>query len=307
MQRPIRLFVNPRAGAAGGSAALRAAFADAAHIEEIEPTALPAALEAAVARREPVVGVAGGDGTMHTAAAALVSTGTALLAVPTGTLNHFARRHGIPTIDAAVAALESGHVRRIAVGTLGDGFFLNTLTFGEYSRMLRMRERIRSYTGKWFAAFLAGLVTLASLRRFTVVLDVDGRVLMRRTPIVWIGLGYGSFPRVQDALEQRASPVLEVTMSRAMSKPASIALVARLSRQMLRTGTPLRDPQLEVLHARRLTLITGHAPDETGTSGRPIDATADGELMRVALPVTIAVRDGALLVIGGAEHAGDRR
>ncbi|HEX6133777.1 MAG TPA: diacylglycerol kinase family protein [Longimicrobiales bacterium] len=301
----VRVLVNPRAGTGGGAAALREGFGGLARIEEIEPAALRAALDGAVAAGDPVVGVAGGDGTMHTAAAALVDTHTALLPIPTGTLNHFARRHGIESIAAAAAALRAGRVRRVAVGTLDGRYFLNTLTFGEYSRMLRMRERMRRYTGKWVAAFLAGIATLATLRRFTVRLEVDGRVLTRRTPIVWIGLGYGSFPRVHDALEQRTSPDLEVTMSRAMSRPAAIGLVARLSRRMLRAGTPLRDARLEVLHTRRLTLIAGPAPDARA-GGVRIDATADGELMRVALPVTIGVSDGALRVIGGEERPGSR-
>jgi diacylglycerol kinase family enzyme len=106
----LPVLLNARAGSRRRADLRRVARALADHgiqavVEAAEPHDLAAALERLAGR--PAVGVAGGDGTLRIAARALAGTGTALVPFPTGTLNHFARRLGIDTIEAAAQAFRA--------------------------------------------------------------------------------------------------------------------------------------------------------------------------------------------------------
>jgi diacylglycerol kinase family enzyme len=284
----VPVFMNAAAGIARVDAGqLRQLLGAAVELRPTEPGLLRERVAEEVRRRTPIIGVAGGDGTLHTAASAIAGTDSALLCVPTGTLNNFARRIGIVSVDTAAAALREPHVETMALGTLEDDVFLNTVTFGEYSRTVRLRERLRRYVGKWPAAAVALLVTLLTLRRMRVTLHVGGRELERRTPFVWVGVGWGSFPRVYEALERRAHPDLEVAVLRSSSIAAAAAFMMRAAMHMLRESGPFRDPELEVIHTRQFVLDSKHR----------IDATADGEVLRLSAPVRGGVRDDALRVV----------
>src|SRR5205085_837823 len=74
---------------------------EGAEIVEAAGDDLSDAVKRAVDDGAEVVAVAGGDGTIRTAASVLAETGVALLPVPAGTRNHFARELGIDTLDAA--------------------------------------------------------------------------------------------------------------------------------------------------------------------------------------------------------------
>ena len=55
-------------------------------------------------RGVPRIGVSGGDGPLQTAAAVLHGSGTTLVPIPGGHLNHFARRLGLDSPAAAAEA-----------------------------------------------------------------------------------------------------------------------------------------------------------------------------------------------------------
>src|SRR5215207_7797872 len=87
--QPIPAFVNPESGS--GAAALEALReAGAFDVAECAPGTLEDQIGEAVRGGAERIVVAGGDGTIAVAAAALVGTQTALGVVPGGTLNHVA-------------------------------------------------------------------------------------------------------------------------------------------------------------------------------------------------------------------------
>lgn len=288
--RPIPILLNAAAGRrATSAAALQRQLGDSAQVREVEPAGIGQAAADAVREGATIVGIAGGDGTMHAAAGALAGTGAALAAVPTGTLNHFARRLGVPTIAAAARALRERRVQPLPAGVVNGRVFLNTLTFGEYSRIVRIRERHRPTLGKWPAAALAFGMALLSMRRFNVTLTVDGHTFTRRTPFVWVGVGWGSFPRVHEARERRAQPDLEVAILRSDTPSAAVAFVLRMGLRMAFRRTPVRDRAVEILHTRSLVI----------DAERALDATADGEVLSITPPARIVVQDTALNVLVG--------
>lgn len=281
----VPLYVNRGSGSAPADPAAFAASIDL----RLEPHALAAnEIPHAVAHdASPVVAVAGGDGTLRGAAESLAGTGRALLVIPAGTLNHFAQRVGITDSAAAAAALRAGLISTVPIGRFNEQVFLNTLTFGEYAHVLRVRARLRRYLGKWPAALAGFMAAVVRARVIELTLEVDGATVRRRTAFVWIGIGRGSFPLVHEAEDGRAEPDLEIAVLRARNAAAGAAFLARLATRLLRRELPVRDPELEVFHARAVTLHARHR----------IDATADGEIFRVSPPVEIRIDATALRVL----------
>ncbi len=115
------------------------AFAGAGVPVDLRPVAA-ANVEAAVRAVAPggFVAVAGGDGSLSCAAAALVGGRGTLVPVPLGTLNHFARRLGIDTPEAAARAITEGHVMRVPVGAVNGRPFINNVSIGIYPRFVTL-------------------------------------------------------------------------------------------------------------------------------------------------------------------------
>ena len=148
------------------------------------------ALRRAVSDGAPRVVVAGGDGTIASAASVLANTSTALAVLPGGTLNHFARDHGIPTdLDEALRVAEHGDVRPVDVGYLNDQLFLGTSSVGAYVRFVQTRDRLEPYLGYWLASLAAGLRILRTLRSIKVTLESGGELRVYSSPLVFIAVG----------------------------------------------------------------------------------------------------------------------
>ncbi|HEX6068575.1 MAG TPA: diacylglycerol kinase family protein [Longimicrobiaceae bacterium] len=298
---PLPVIVNASAGLDRDAIADRVAVAlreggVAALVEAVSPDRLVGRLTEGVRSGWRRVAVAGGDGTMLTAAGILAGGPVELAPVPTGTLNHFARRLGIDDLASAAGAMREGAVAEVPLGVMDDRVFLNTATFGLYADVVRRRERLRRNLTKWPAAAVAFVMTLARLRTMDITLLVDGERLERTTSLVWVGVGWGSFPLVHQAPERRARPDLEIVILKPAGALRSLALMGRILAQVRRRDQPIRDRDLEVLHARQLLIH----------SQRRIGVTLDGEVMRCDPPILIAVADGALRVVapGGTAASG---
>jgi diacylglycerol kinase family enzyme len=156
----------------------------------ITPEQCVVALRRAVADGAPRVLLAGGDGTIATAASVLADTGTALAVLPAGTLNHFARDHGIPVEpnEALEVALQ-GRVTSVDVGYVNDQLFLNTSSVGAYVHFVETRDRLQPYLGYWLASLAAGVRILQSWHSIAVKLEVGGEARIYRAPLVLIAVG----------------------------------------------------------------------------------------------------------------------
>lgn len=92
----------------------------AARIVEFEEgNELREALEV-VAEDAGVIGIVGGDGSVNAAAGVAHARRAALLVVPGGTLNHFARNLGVEDVADAVRAVKRGESVEVDVGTVGE-------------------------------------------------------------------------------------------------------------------------------------------------------------------------------------------
>jgi diacylglycerol kinase family enzyme len=186
---PIPAFVNPDSGS--GEAA-RAALEEneAFDVEACSPDDLDARIEQAVRNGAERIVVAGGDGTIAKAATLLVGKQSALAVVPGGTLNHFARDHGIPVDHKeAAAAAAAGTITTADVAYVNDRLFLNTSSVGAYVVFVRTRERLERYLGYRLATIVAAFRLLGTVRPFTVELELDGVAKRYRSALVFVGVG----------------------------------------------------------------------------------------------------------------------
>jgi diacylglycerol kinase family enzyme len=159
-------------------------------LDVVQPADMEKRLTQAIEGHTKRILVAGGDGTIATAASLVAETDVELAILPGGTLNHFARDHNIPT-DLGKAALVAGEGRVIGadIGYVNDCVFLNTSSIGAYVTFVRDRERLEKRFGYNIASAFAFVRTLGQLRTFTVTVEIDGAKKSFRCSMVFIGVG----------------------------------------------------------------------------------------------------------------------
>ncbi|HEV2017618.1 MAG TPA: diacylglycerol kinase family protein [Gemmatimonadaceae bacterium] len=184
----LKAFLN---AACGNAEAAREAIAAAGFdLQAVQPKELEKRLKEAIGEGTKRILVAGGDGTIATAAALVAKTGTELAILPGGTLNHFAKDHGIPT-DLGKAALiaSDGPIVGADIGYVNDCVFLNTSSLGAYVTFVRERERLEKHLGYSIASVIAFVWMLSEIRTFSVTLEVEGKKKTYRASLVFIGVG----------------------------------------------------------------------------------------------------------------------
>ena len=190
---PVPAFINRRAG--GAAAALEALRSDRrVDLREAPPEELEPLLRAALEDDPATVVVAGGDGTISLAASVLAGTRTALCVISSGTLNHFARRIGVPEDPREALELAfSGATTRVDAGRVNDRLFLNTCVIGEYVRFVSRRNRLKPAVGYALSSLAAGARTLADFRhdRMEVEFDDDERAYL--SAVLFVGVGERDF------------------------------------------------------------------------------------------------------------------
>jgi diacylglycerol kinase family enzyme len=169
------IVVNPESGN-GGTATeeLKEALPKAEVIEvEIERgDDLRKALDAR-AEEATALGVAGGDGSVNTAAQVALEEDKVLMVVPSGTFNHLTSALGIETVEDAVKAVKKGQAVGVDVATVDGKAFLNAASFGGYVEFVDARERFERRIGKWPAVVVALVRMLRSYEPIDV--EIDGK------------------------------------------------------------------------------------------------------------------------------------
>jgi diacylglycerol kinase family enzyme len=282
----IPAIVNVASGTADEAReALTAAGAFDVH--EVQPTAITSTVKRLVAGGARRILVAGGDGTIATAAAALLDSPAELAVLPGGTLNHFARDLGISTVAAeAVKLASSGSCRGVDVGMVNGRLFLNTSSVGAYVRFVRVRETLERSFGYRIASALAAFRILFTLRLMAVEVVVDGRKRIYRSPLVFIGVGERGLQL--PALGQRVrggKRGLHVMVVRGRSRARLLALgLAAVARGMESVS---RTPELE-----------SFIVDELRIDLRGMGTVAvDGEIAMLSAPLHYTLRRDALTVV----------
>ena len=177
------VVVNPSAGSSGRAAEeLRSELPEAEVVEVEQGDDLKEALEKA-AGRGCAIGVAGGDGSINTAASIAAEAGKPLFVVPGGTLNHFAYALGLESIADAARAVKDGRAVTVDRAVIDGQTFVNTASIGNYVDLVDAREKLEDRIGKWPAVVVALVKVLRESR--PIALELDGE--RRRVWMIFIG------------------------------------------------------------------------------------------------------------------------
>jgi len=192
----VQVIVNGRAGRMAASksrddltALIKAVYPEATVIFTTEARDVPKLARDAVKRGSTLIVAGGGDGTINAVASVLVGTETVLGVLPLGTLNHFAKDLGIPAaLESAVENLATGRVMAVDAGDVNGHIFVNNSGLGLYPAIVRLREkRQKRGKSKWVATAFAAARALLRYRRLTLRVIANGKQLVRRTSIVFVG------------------------------------------------------------------------------------------------------------------------
>jgi diacylglycerol kinase family enzyme len=292
----VAILLNAKAGAVARAKAEESAreiFAacQAANVEArvhlCEPAQLTSiARRLARAARFDAIVAAGGDGTVSAVAAGLVGSDVPLGVIPLGTLNHFSKDIGIKDLTDAMIAIASGATRRIDVGEVNGRVFINNSSIGLYPEIVVHRDHEREHYGrsKWPAMMRAAWHTLLRFPLLHVAIALAGSVFSARTPFVWVGNNeYALGVRELGSRVRLDGGQLSVYTLRTASR-------WRMFVAMLRAVFRRRAPELETTLVERADIVAAK---------RSLKVALDGEVVRLAPPLTYRSRPGALVVLGG--------
>lgn len=235
--------------------------------------------------------VGGGDGTLASAAGLVAGTGVAIGLLPLGTMNLIARTIGMDADPAAaLAQLREAEAKRVDAGRANGRLFLHHVSFGLQPRMVRIRERLgyRSRLTKILAAARATVAVLLNPRSLRLGLTLDGEQAELRTP----GLIVSNNPYENATMLKQArldGGVLGVYALAPMALPAYLRLAFDVLRGRWQDNvnvTEMRAKRVRLVRHRRLR-----------RDSRSIQATLDGELTLLSLPLIIESEPAALTLL----------
>ncbi len=250
---------------------------------------------AAKAAKEGVDAViaAGGDGTLSAVAGALAGGDVPLGVLPVGTLNHFSKDNGIPSVlMEAAQIIAANHIERLDVGRVNGRVFINNSSLGVYARALVDRDARRDLHGlsKWPAMALAVLKVFRRHPLMHVRIKADEQPLARKTPLVFVGNNQYELELFRVGKRSCLTKgELSLYVATSSSRWGMLKLGVRAALGRLRQS---RD--FEAMCADHITI------DERDR--RSVRVAVDGEVLRMELPLVYEIWPKALPVIVPADR-----
>jgi len=242
-------------------------------------------------RKDPLLIVGGGDGSVAAAASALTGSESTLGILPLGTLNHFARDLGIPTdLGKAARLIADRPERRVDVGEMNGRIFINNSAIGLYPLMVINRDLQRKRLGrsKQLAMLVASVQTLVRFdhRRLTLIVN-DERQSRIDTPLLFVGnndyrIDLGA-PGRRESLDDGELCVM------VMRKKTRRGLIAATLRALVGRSRP--DDMIRLEGVERLRV---------GSRRTKLAVSLDGEVVHVVPPLDYRIHKRALRVIAPA-------
>ena len=291
MRESIAVIVNSSGGTATSlgdklEATVREAFAgQEIDLHLVEGKAIAEAVKSAAGR--PVVAIGGGDGTQGSAAAVFAHSGTAQVVLPLGTRNHLAKQLGMP-VDLGEAARVARDGKSVAIDlakakdSAGERVFVNNASIGLYTKLVR--ERDKRWGPKWLGTIPATWIVLRTLRARALHLTIDSKRERVVTPLLFIGNNRYSLDA--GSVGERVSLSDGVLSLFVVARQSPLALIAFAFRALLGRADGERD--FCALADAKEVVVEGRGA---------IDVAFDGEVERMALPLTFAIMPGALKVL----------
>ncbi len=273
------VFVNPSAGSQLSCGELSDLFAGHRVLECPGDQIAERVADALRESTPDFVAVAGGDGTLRSAAERLLDTGVPFLPIPGGTRNHFALAVGICDVETAAKAAAHGTVRRYDVGEVNGRCFLNNSSVGLYPTLVVRRELYQRRMSKRRAQAAAAWEQVRRGRRFRVVVDAQPH----RAWLIFVGNGcYGEH-------------LLDFTDRESLGGGQLDLRIVLADRPLARTRVVLA--LLRGLDSSPLIVRSTRAEAEIGMAKAHVDVALDGEVERLPQPLRYTIRREALAVL----------
>lgn len=274
------VFFNPSSGPSETSADDLAAVFPGASVHEIDSD-FDTQLRKHLSHASPdFVAVAGGDGTIRSAAAILIEDkGPPLVPVPAGTRNHFARALDMPELEDAGRAGQAGSVTRIDVGRVNGQWFVNNSSLGVYPEAVALREEHERRIPKRLAQWLAAWQLLRGGEPFAAKVGS----LDLKAWLIFVGNGaYGDDLRDIIRRDSLTRNELDVRIVRADRRLGRLRLLAAILTGRLR-------------HTRVIELMSCSAVEIDVDRSR-VKVALDGEVKDLTAPLHFESVPGALAV-----------
>lgn len=260
-----------------------------AEVHPAQPRHIAEQVGRAVRDGAEAVMVAGGDGTIRTAAKLLAGTDKPLGILPLGTRNRLARALGIPVNPAeAIRSLAAGSFRYADIGEVNGHAFVFSSMYGFLNAFGRHREehRGRPLALEFPAASWAVLKEMfqAPAREMEIRIGDIRRTCASRVFIIsnnpFLPGGFGGQPQLASLDSGR----LGVYLSRHQGRLGIMRLLGELL-----AGRWDRDP--DILR-KAVPSLTVRVPGEG-----PVEIMNDGEFLRLQSPLEYRIRPRALRLI----------
>ena len=235
----------------------------------------------------------GGDGTIASAAMALLNSDIIMGALPLGTMNLFVQALGFSaTLEQALDDMARAEPKAIDVGVVNGKVFLHQVSFGLQPRLARLREKIgyRSRLTKMISGLRALTVLAANPKLVRIDLQVDGAPQSVKVPLVIV-----SNNRLGNTLNfSLQSSLTDGELGLYALKEFSLLTLLKLAKDHL-ANRLIVNPALDMTTAQSITVLPRRSR-LTGRKPKSILASLDGEVVRLSYPVTISLKPQTLKV-----------
>jgi YegS/Rv2252/BmrU family lipid kinase len=285
----ILIFANRYSGAFN-RVARRAPLAHFAREAGLEPeivrtqssSQLYELLKERVVGKERKVAIAGGDGTVHTAAQALARTDVVMGILPLGTANNFATALRLPMdLPSAFRAIAAGEERAVSLGLADDEYFTEAAGVGIFADALVL-SGAGGTTKSVLRTMRAVFHLFATHRPLTLDLTVDGRHSREKAVMVAVANSF----RLGLALP--IAPTARLT-----DEELDVVIMGPLTRREMilyyhavRAQSHIQLPKVRLLRAREIRIDSPHS----------LNVHVD-DRVRKRTPVTMQIVPDALRVM----------
>lgn len=226
----------------------------------------------------------GGDGTVIEALNGIVGTDTILGIIPAGTGNDFVRSIGIERdFISALNVVIEGKYELIDIGEVNDRFFLNVVSFGIDSDVVKTMEKIKNVVTGPAAYYVSSIKAISTYKAVKMSITIDGEEYIRKAYLVAIGNGkyFGGGMKITPDANVNSGD-FEICIINNISRIGLMRLLTKAN-----TGNHISENGVEVFKGKEITIraIADH-----------LAVNADGNLIGPA-PAKISVFKNKLRVL----------
>lgn len=160
-----------------------------------EPAEIEDTLKNIIQENYEVVMVAGGDGSIRSAAQFLYNTEVTLAIWPIGTFNHFAKTLNIPEdLEKNLQLIQKHTIRKVDLAEVNDHVFINNASIGLYPKILKVREKYTELfsRNKLFKIFLTIMNVFSPIAVYKIALEINNKQEVYDSLLIFLGNNYYS-------------------------------------------------------------------------------------------------------------------